>query len=604
MQHDCQNARMEGTTPSSLIEGLRVVAVPVLAITFAVASIALPQHDRSLITSLTQLSPLLTVADVVAGLAMIAAGSIAWLFNRRAVGLAALLAGASWFGADWAGSVDAPGLIRAAGLMATALTLPLLTGVVVLGIGGGPATSRIRIPLAGGLALASLAGLWLVAWVPGLDLRCLAVCDANPLGLGIDHGLARALANAWQGLTVILAVSFAVWATLRLRRTAGLARRLDRVLLATAVGVGTAWAFWGVTLLAPFTLVPPAGPVAVLAFTGRAVAVAALAAGLTARIVGEQRTLSSVRQIAERLSPLPGGGTLRTALAGAFGDPELRLVFALPGGGNLVDDAGRPVALALAELPPDQVTPIRSGPETVAIAIHAPRGEGAVVADLGSAVRLAADNERLLASVRHEMRELRASRTRIVEAGDATRHQLERDLHDGAQQRMLGVLHQLSMARSAAEAAGEQATATRIDRAALAAGEAIDALRRLARGLHQSVLTEAGLSAALEALADEAPIPVAIDAPGDARYAASTEAAAWRLASGMIAAAHRAGAGDARIQAGEADGRLVLTIVIGGLPAAIDTVSLADHVGAAGGALASSWSDEGSMTVRADLPCE
>ncbi len=595
---------MEASPTGRLSDGIRVAAVPVMAIAFAVASMTMPQHDRALVTSLTQLSPLLTVADTVTGLAMIAAGCLAWLFDRRAVGLAAVLAGSSWFGADWAGSVDAPGLIRAAGLMATALTLPLLMGVVALGVGGGPAAARIRLPLAVGATLAILAGLWLVAWVPVMDARCLAVCKANPLGLGIDHGLARALANTWQGLTVIAGAAFAAWAILRLRRTSGLARRRDRLLLWSAVGVGTAWAFWGVTLLTPFPLVAPAGPAAVLAFTGRAVAVTVLAAGLTARIVGEQRTLASVRQIAERLSPLPGGGTLRAALAGAFGDPELQLVYALPGDGTLVDDAGRPAPVARTALPPDQVTPILSGSETVAIAIHAPRGEGAAAPELGSAVRLAADNERLLASIRHEMRELRASRTRIVETGDAARHQLERDLHDGAQQRMLGVLHQLSIARSAADDADEQVAATRIDRAARTAGEAIDALRRLARGLHQSVLTEAGLSAALEALADEAPIPVAIDAPGDARYPASTEAAAWRLASRLITTAHRAGAADVRIQAGEADRRLVLTILIGGLPAAIDTVSLVDHVGAAGGALASSWSEEGSITVRADLPCE
>jgi signal transduction histidine kinase len=600
---DCQNARMEGSAWSRLIEGLRVAAVPVLAIAFAVASITLPQHDRSLITSLTQLSPLLTVADVVAGLAMIAAGSIAWLFDRRTVGLAAVLAGVSWFGPDWAGSVDAPGLIRAAGLLATALTLPLLACVVVLGVGGVPAASRLWIPLAGGGAIAILVTLWLAAWVPALDPRCLAVCATNPLGLGIDHGLARALANAWQGLTAILGAAFATWAVLRLRRTSGRARRRDRVFLGPAIGVGAAWAFWGVTLLAPSTLVPPAGPVAVLAFVGRAAALTILAAGLATRIIEEQRTLASIRRIAERLSPLPGGGTLRAALAGAFGDPEMRLVYVLPDGDTVVDDAGRPLALVPTELSPDQVTPIRIGPETVALAIHAPRGEGAVVPELGPAVRLAADNERLLASIRHEMLELRASRTRIVEAGDVARHRLERDLHDGAQQRMLGVLHQLSMARSAAEEAGEQDSATRIDRAALAAGETIDGLRRLARGLHQSVLTEAGLSAALEALADESPIPVAIDAPGDARYPASTEAAAWRLASRLIAAADRAGACDILVRTREEDGHLVVTIVIGGMPGVLDTESLADHVGAAGGELASSWSDEGSMTVRAELPC-
>ena len=253
--------------------------------------------------------------------------------------------------------------------------------------------------------------------------------------------------------------------------------------------------------------------------------------------------------------------------------------------------------------PSGQTARIQSGLETVAVAIHAPRGDGFVAPELGPAVHLAADNERLLASVRHEMLRVREARARIVESGDAARHRLERDLHDGAQQRMLGVLHELSIARAEAFQSGDPGTVAIIDSAVRDTGEAIDALRRLARGLHQSVLTEAGLSAALEALANESPVPVAIDAPGDARYPASTEGAAWRLVSLLIVAAHRAGATEVLVRVRERGGRLVVTVVVGGLPAALDTVSVADHVGAAGGDVASEWSDVGSMTVRADLPC-
>ena len=594
---------MNGRAWGRLVEGVRVAAVPLLAITFAVASITVPEHGGHVITSVTELSPALTIADVTAGLAMIAAGSIAWLLGRRPLGLAAVLAGASWFGSDWAASVVAPGPVRAIGVLATAMTLPIVVGVLAIGLRDGPDGSRYRIPLLAGAAVALLATFWLVAWVPSLDPRCLAVCDTNPLGLGMDYGLARTLANAWQGLTVIVGVLLVAWAAGRVRRSSDWVRRRDRGLLVPAIGVGLAWTLWGISLVLPSTAAPPAGNLAVLAFACRAAALTLLAGGLILRIAEEQRTLASVRRISERLSPLPGGGTLRAALAAALGDPDLRLAYALPQGGSLVDEEGRPVDRGSSEPWSEQTAEIRTGLETVAVAFHSSGAARSSVAALGPAVRLAADNERLLASIRHEMLQLRESRARIVQAGDTARHRMERNLHDGAQQRMLGVLYELSMARAAA-GAGDRDALRPIDDSVRITGETIDALRRLARGLHQSVLTESGLAAAIEALADEAPILVALDTSQDLRWCPSVEAAAWRVLVRLIAAAHQAAAREVLVRTRDQDGHLALTIVIAGLREALDTVSLADDVGAAGGDLESSWSDDGSMTVRVELPCE
>ena len=161
--------------------------------------------------------------------------------------------------------------------------------------------------------------------------------------------------------------------------------------------------------------------------------------------------------------------------------------------------------------PPEPDWEIRRSGELVAVVLDASTSADAgVAAELGDAVLLAADNERLLAVVRHEVAELRASRTRIVQAGDHVRRRIERDLHDGAQQRMLGIVSELS---SAAEEAGrgDDPRAPALDELTAAADDTIEALRAIARGIHPAMLDEAGLAAALETLADQAAVPLVVD---------------------------------------------------------------------------------------------
>ena len=308
--------------------------------------------------------------------------------------------------------------------------------------------------------------------------------------------------------------------------------------------------------------------------------------------------------ITEQLSPLPGGDSLRTALASALGDPELRLVFPLPGRSGSVDAAGVAVAG-----PPIRVgahlTPIVYGGETVAIAVASSEAPDIPVADdLGEAVRLAAANEALLAVVRHEVIELRASRRRIVEAGDAARHSIERDLHDGAQHRMLGVLHELGLARAAAADAGDPVVAGRLAAVIEDVDDAIESLRRLARGIHHATLTEAGLGAALEALADESPIPLDVDAPGERRYPPEVEATAWRVVSESIKIGDALGADGVTVLVRSPGDRVDLDVTIDGTVAWSDATGLADRVGAMGGSLRIDWMEPSTVHVHVELPCE
>ena len=139
------------------------------------------------------------------------------------------------------------------------------------------------------------------------------------------------------------------------------------------------------------------------------------------------------------------------------------------------------------------------------------------------------------------MRRMRA-RARIVETGDAERRRLERDLHDGAQQRLLALSYDLRIALAAAKADGDRRTASLLLDALRQSQAALDDLRELAHGIYPAILVEAGLGPALETLADAAPIAVEIHDVVEERYPAAVEAAAYLVVAEAIddAAAHHA----------------------------------------------------------------
>jgi signal transduction histidine kinase len=142
--------------------------------------------------------------------------------------------------------------------------------------------------------------------------------------------------------------------------------------------------------------------------------------------------------------------------------------------------------------------------------------------------RLADTNLRLQGQVEAQLEEVRASRARIVEAGDRERRRVERDLHDGAQQRLVSLSLELQVARRALETGGDTALRRSLDRATEEAKEALAELRDLAVGIHPLILTEAGLGPAVESLADRTHLPVSLDV-SDERYPPAVEGAAYFL---------------------------------------------------------------------------
>jgi len=299
---------------------------------------------------------------------------------------------------------------------------------------------------------------------------------------------------------------------------------------------------------------------------------------------------------------IPLGG-LRDALARTLRDPTLQLAYAAPDGSGLVDPDGRPFEIPAMR----SETRLERDGQLLAVLVHDPallREDRGFVDAVGSVARMALENERLSAQVRAQLDEVRASRQRIVEAGDAERRRVERDLHDGAQQRLVALAMRLDAARGTTTEA--QAL---IDQATAELGVAISEVRQLARGLHPTILTEAGLRAAIEALAERTPIPVEVD--GDAgRHPANVEATAYFVvAEALTNVARYAGASHAAVSLRAADGQLVVEVRDDGRGGADPARGsglrgLADRVAAIGGTLEVSSPAGSGTTVRASLPLE
>ena len=151
-----------------------------------------------------------------------------------------------------------------------------------------------------------------------------------------------------------------------------------------------------------------------------------------------------------------------------------------------------------------------------------------------AAASMALEHARLQAEVQAQLEQVRASRARIVEAGDAERRRLERDLHDGAQQRLVTLSLALGMARDRAAGADPELEAL-ITSAGKEAREALTELRELARGIHPAVLTETGLTGAVQALVERSPVATTITAVPDGRFPAAVEATAYFVVSEALA---------------------------------------------------------------------
>jgi signal transduction histidine kinase len=317
----------------------------------------------------------------------------------------------------------------------------------------------------------------------------------------------------------------------------------------------------------------------------------------------------AVGELMTKLSATPRPGHVRDALADALEDPSLELVFWLPERGRYVDSRGRDYALPEDD-PTRAVTKVERDGECVAAIVHdptLPQMRGHVEA-AGAAAALALDNERLDAELRAKIGELRGSRERMLRIGLEERRRLERDLHDGAQQRLVSMALNIRLARAKLNddpLAADQLLAS----AGSELESALEELRELARGIHPAVLTDRGLATALATLANRAPVPVELGELPDERLPEAVELAAYFVvAEALTNVAKYSEATHATVQVERHNGRVVVEVAddgIGGADPGRGTGlrGLADRLAVLEGRLDVESPQGHGTTITARIPC-
>jgi signal transduction histidine kinase len=311
----------------------------------------------------------------------------------------------------------------------------------------------------------------------------------------------------------------------------------------------------------------------------------------------------AVAGLVRRLGQAPEPAALRAALADGLGDPSLALAYWLPSTERFVDAEGRPMSLR------DRTwTEVELDGRRIGAIVHRPSlaAEPQLVRTAGAAAALALENQRLSAELRARIEELRTSRTRLVEAGDAERRRLERNLHDGAQSRLVALAVKLRLARAQAE--GQPELTAILDESSAELQASLDELRELARGIHPALLSARGLCAALEALASRAPVPVRVACnPGEDLPPSLETAIYYVVSEGLTNVAKYARAETGAVTVRRQGGRVVVEVKDDGVGGAELTGGsglrgLSDRVAALDGRLELRSPPGGGTTVRAEFP--
>jgi signal transduction histidine kinase len=302
------------------------------------------------------------------------------------------------------------------------------------------------------------------------------------------------------------------------------------------------------------------------------------------------------------------GAPVRELLAESLGDSSVSIAYWLPDRDMFVDERGRRVQL------PDPATGrtwtvVERDGRPVAAIVHdaALDTSSELVHAAAAASSLALDNERLKADLRARVEELRRSRLRIVEATDAARRRIERDLHDGAQQQLVALALELRLLRART---GDGELTPLVDGLSERLAVALAELRELARGIHPSVLTDRGLGPAIASLAERAPVVVETEVALEDRLPAPVEAAAYFLvAEALTNVAKYAQASAVRIDVRRENGAVLVDVFddgVGGadIEAGSGLRGLYDRVAAVDGELTIDSPPGAGTRLRARIPTD
>jgi signal transduction histidine kinase len=318
---------------------------------------------------------------------------------------------------------------------------------------------------------------------------------------------------------------------------------------------------------------------------------------------------SGVGELVVELRGEPPPTALRDALARALRDESLALAYWLPEFESWADLEGRPMDLPRPGSGRATTVIDRDGAPIAALLHHPSLDDEPEMLDaVSAAAAIALENGRLHAELRAHVEELRGSRGRVIEAGQKERQRLERDLHDGAQQRLIALSLDLRLLE---ERLGDDPDARAgLDQARREIALSLEELRAVARGIHPAVVSGHGLGVALETLAARAAVPVRLTVEVDGRMQERLEVAAYYVVCESLAnIGKHAQATSASIDVARSNGHIVVEVVDDGIGGADSERGsglrgLADRVEALGGRLRV-WTPRGGGTrVRAEMPCD
>jgi signal transduction histidine kinase len=556
--------------------------------------------------------PLATVADAVTGWILVAAGLVAWGRRRGSTtGPLLVVAGYLWYVGDLYFVFPTASIVPLLSFAFRGLYDVVLAFVLLSFPGGRLETPVRRVAVAAvAVAYAARSVAFLLIAVPGRAYPDNGI--PNPFLLG-QHPSPAVLDSNLTLVKGLLITLVAIIAIDRWRRESGAMRRVLRPVLIGGVG----WAvftllvdlgFW-VDVQLHQTLLPWAhadwwpipeyllrGSLAPLGFLAGAVQLRTARSAVVDLISGIDR-----RPVRDQLEP---------ALRRALGDPTLTVVFPEPEVGGWVDASG---SRAMLPDPADgrAVTRIETVDRTLGAIVHDPSllEDPGLVSAIAATLRLAIDNEQLTAALEAQLEETRASRRRIVEAGDAERQRIERDLHDGAQQRLVSLAISLRMLSDSLGDTAPREVSDELTAASLELRATIEDLRELAHGLDPAILREGGLGPAIRSLAERCPTPTHVEVEIEGRLPRPIENAAYFVvAEALTNVAKHAVAGRATVRARQRDGRLIVEVEDDGRGGASQgggagLRGLADRVAAAGGSFEVSGGTASGTRLRAELPC-
>jgi len=433
---------------------------------------------------------------------------------------------------------------------------------------------------------------WLLFWTTGGS-------PENALAVWPNPALADNVDSAQRALVMFASVVLAITLARRWLLASPPLRRALVPILVGSVGILLSSVLLG---LDKFQIEFPTARWAVL------VAYIAIPLVVLGGILRSRLARSTVGDLFVELRADPSPTELREALARTLRDPSLSLAYWLPQFRSWSDLDGRPVELP-AEGGDRAATMIDRKGELVAALVHDPAlvGEPELLDAVSAAAGIAIENGRLHVELRARLEELRGSRSRIIEAGQKERQRLERNLHDGAQQRLIALSLELSLLE---QELGPHADAgLRLAQARREIATSLGELREVARGIHPAVVSGHGLAVALEQLTARAPVPVRLTVAIEERLPEQVEVAAYYLVSESLAnVTKHSGASSVSVGVSRANDQAVIEVMDDGVGGA-DTErgtglrGLADRVEALGGRLRV-WSPNGGGTrVRAEIPC-